>query len=167
VGIMGHYIDSLPERARDRVIEAQQWCVASVVGPGGARCLVGHAEDWHAVSAEGAWRRWMEGEVGGDDLAGVEQVELLCRPELFAFRRAIPADLTSYRERLLRWGASSEGRIGARFDRLCARHGVRQAVRLVKARAGKAISYQLSAIGRHNTGPASEWVPTPCTFCGS
>lgn len=155
MGIMGRYIDSLPEHARDRLIEAQQWCVASVVGPGGARCLVGHAEDWHAVSAEGAWRRWMDGENGGaHDLAGAGQVEMLCRPELFAFRRAVPDDLPAYRERLLRWGASSEGRIGARFDRLCARRGVRQAVRLVKARAGgelPAARYQLPAMAGSGT----------------
>jgi len=135
MGVLGRYIDGLPPHARDRVIQAQDWCVAAVNGPRGSRCLVGHAEDWRAVAADdGWWARWVDA-----DAPAVEaEVDSLCRPELFAFRRAQPADLPVYRQRLRRWGADSESRIGARFDRLCARRGVPGAIRTVKRRAGRA-----------------------------
>ncbi|HEX2081009.1 MAG TPA: hypothetical protein VHG08_25115 [Longimicrobium sp.] len=138
MGLMGRYIDGLPAHARDRVIQAQDWCVAAVSGPHGARCLVGHAEDWQALQDDaGLWRRWMDGQAPAPEALWATDVEALCRPELFAFRRAQPADLAVYRERLRRWGAESECLIGVRFDRLCARRGVPAATRLVKRRAGR------------------------------
>ncbi len=138
MGLMGRYIDGLPAHARDRVIQAQDWCVATVSGAHGARCLVGHAEDWQAMQDDaGSWRRWMDGEGPVPEALWATDVEMLCRPELFAFRRARPVDLAVYRERLRRWGPESESFIGARFDRLCARRGVAAAIRLVKRRAGR------------------------------
>jgi hypothetical protein len=129
---MGRYIDVLPPGARDRLITAQEWCVAGVLGQGGGRCLIGHAEDWRALAVDDrAWRSWME--EGGSEGAA----DAAWRPELFAFRRACPADVDVYRARVSRWGLASEGRIGARFDRLCARRGIAAAVRLVKRRAGR------------------------------
>lgn len=134
MGVMGRYVDALPADARDRLITAQDWCVAGVLGPAGGRCLVGHAEDWRALAVDpAAWRSWMDGETAGMEGPGAAA----CRPELFAFRRAHPGDLAVYRARVARWGLASEGRIGARFDRLCARRGVAAAVRLVKRRAGR------------------------------
>ena len=151
MGLMGRYIDGLPADARDRLIQAQDWCVASVRGPDGARCLVGHAEDWQEMAVDDAtWRRWMDDEAGGPALsapdapARASDLDLLCRPELFAFRRARPADLGVYRARLLRWGAASESRIGARFDRLFVRRGAADAVRMVKRRAGRAFAPDLA-----------------------
>lgn len=129
---LGSYIDSLPEHARDRIIEAQAWCVAEVAGEGGGRCLVGHAEDWSRMDAAAAarWREWRPA-------AGATELDWHCAPQLFAFRGSRPADLAAYRARLLRWGLASEAEIGARFDRLCARRGTAGAVRLVKRRAGR------------------------------
>lgn len=148
MGLLGQYIDMLPETGRDRLIEAQEWCVADVLGPAGSRCLVGHAEDWRPFAAEpGWWRRWMDGEAGGADspVAAAGDVETACSPELFAFRRSRPDDLKTYRSRIGRWGLSSEHRIGSRFDRLCARRGAGAAVRLVKARAARAFRPSLEA----------------------
>ena len=137
MGLMGRYIDGLPPHARDRLIQAQDWCVASVRGPDGSRCLVGHAEDWEELAQDaGWWGRWMDG-ARSDGRPRADDLETLCRPELFAFRRARPADLPVYRERVRRWGAESECRIGARFDRLCARRGLAGATHTVKRRAGR------------------------------
>jgi hypothetical protein len=132
MGMMSQYIDMLPDGAKDRVIRAQDWCVAAVLGPGRERCLVGHAEDWRPleVAAE-EWRGWLDAVVPAS-------VGAAFSPELFAFRRALPADPAAYRARVERWGLASESRIGARFDRLCARRGVAGAVRLVKRRAARA-----------------------------
>lgn len=146
MGLMGRYIDQLPDAGKDRLIRAQDWCLAEVVGPQGSRCLVGHAEDWQPLAAaDGAWRGWL-GETGGPDAAPplpapAREVEVACSPFLFAFRRARPADLGVYRARIARWGLESECRIGARFDRLCTRRGHAEAVRLVKARASRAFAY--------------------------
>jgi hypothetical protein len=146
---MGRYIDGLPAEARDRLIQAQDWCVGSVREADGSRCLVGHAEDWEALAVEDtAWRSWMDAGpalAAPDAPAPASDLDLLCHPELFAFRRARPADLGVYRARLLRWGAASESRIGARFDRLCARYGVPGAVRVVKRRAGRAFAVDVAA----------------------
>jgi hypothetical protein len=148
MGLMGRYIDALSAEARDRLIQAQDWCVAGVRMPGGARCLVGHAEDWEELAVDGtAWRGWLDETRAAAPSAPASDVDLLCRPELFAFRRARPADLAVYRDRLLRWGTASESRIGARFDRLCARHGVDGAVRIVKRRAGRAFAVDVTAGG--------------------
>jgi hypothetical protein len=46
MGLLGRYIDSLPDAARDRIIEAQDWGMGSLVDSTGSRCLLGHAEDW-------------------------------------------------------------------------------------------------------------------------
>lgn len=138
MGLIGRYIDGLPPHARDRLIQAQDWCVASVRGPDGSRCLVGHAEDWEELAADaGWWGRWVDGSRNEGCPRAQGEVETLCRPELFAFRRARPADLRIYRDRVRRWGAESECRIGARFDRLCARRGLSGAIRAVKRRAGR------------------------------
>lgn len=143
MGIMGRYIDQLPDGAKDRLIRAQDWCLAELTGPDGARCLVGHAEDWHPLAVEAAaWRGWMDGETGGLEngggLVAESEMETACSPYLFAFRRARPADMDVYRERIRRWGLASEARIGSRFDRLCTRRGVEGAMRLAKARAARA-----------------------------
>lgn len=152
MGLMGRYIDALPAEARDRIIQAQDWCVAAVGGGGGGRCLVGHAEDWRALDAdEGAWRGWMD----GARTAALTRIDALCHPLLFAFRRARPGDLPLYRERLRHWGTDSEARIGARFDRLCARRGVAGAVRLAKARAGRDFA---PALGQRASSPARQAV---------
>ena len=145
MGILGRYIDQLPDGAKDRVIRAQDWCLAELTGPDGGRCLVGHAEDWQPLAVEaGAWRGWMDEETGGLESGGgpapAPEVELACSPFLFAFRRARPAHLKVYRERIARWGLASEARIGSRFDRLCTRLGVPGATRLLKARAGRAFA---------------------------
>jgi hypothetical protein len=138
MGVIGRYIDRLPDGARDRVIRAQEWCVAAVLGSGRERCLVGHAEDWRAFDvAEEGWRGWLDSAAAGPDERGLVAIEPEFRPELFAFRRALPADPAAYRARVERWGLASESRIGARFDRLCARRGVAGAVRLVKRRAAR------------------------------
>lgn len=135
MGMLGRYLDSLPVRGRDRLIAAQDWCVAGVIGPGEARCLVGHAEDWRPWAAPAA--RHLSAPDPVDRPRPWDEVALLCRPALFAFRCARPADLAAYRRRLRRWGVDSEGRIGGHFDRLCIRVGVTRAVRLVKARAAR------------------------------
>lgn len=142
MGIMGRYIDQLSDAAKDRLIRAQDWCVAELVGPDGGRCLVGHAEDWHALAVDAAaWRGWMDGETGGPGadrgLVAETELEMACSPSLFAFRRARPADLDAYRARIRRWGLASEARIGSRFDRLRTRRGTGGATRLVKARAAR------------------------------
>jgi hypothetical protein len=46
MGLLGRYIDALPEHARDRIIEAQQWGMGTLVDAEGNRCLLGHVEDW-------------------------------------------------------------------------------------------------------------------------
>jgi hypothetical protein len=157
MGLLGRYMDGLPPHARDRVIQAQDWCVAAVDGPGGARCLVGHAEDWRSLAADdGWWTRWVKADASCPSAARREtEVEILCRPELFAFRRARPADLAVYRHRLRAWGADSEARIGARFDRLCARRGVAGAVRTVKRRAGRAFAPDVVAAEVNAARPVS------------
>lgn len=154
MGVVGRYIDALPAEARDRLIQAQDWCVSSVRMPDGARCLVGHAEQWEALAVEDtAWRGWLDG--AAPDVPASD-VDLLCRPELFAFRRARPADLEAYRDRLLRWGTVSECRIGARFDGLCARYGVDGAVRMAKRRAGRAFVIDVGAVGVDADRPVAE-----------
>jgi hypothetical protein len=135
--MIGRYIDMLPDGARDRVIRAQEWCIAAVLGPDRERCLVGHAEDWRAFEVAVGWRGWMDAAADGADEPGLVAVAAEFRPELFAFRRALPADPAVYRARIERWGPASESRIGARFDRLCVRRGVAGAVRLVKRRAAR------------------------------
>jgi hypothetical protein len=46
MGLLARYIDSLPDTPRDRIIEAQSWSMGALVDATGARCLLGHAEDW-------------------------------------------------------------------------------------------------------------------------
>jgi hypothetical protein len=46
MGLLGRYIDALPDLARDRIIEAQLWGMGALVDAEGNRCLLGHAEDW-------------------------------------------------------------------------------------------------------------------------
>jgi hypothetical protein len=134
MGLIGRYIDALPGDARDRVITAQDWCVAGVLGPNGSRCLIGHAEDWRELAVgPGAWRSRMAAVTAAGPRPA--DADLACSEVHFAFRRARPAAMELYRGRVRRWGLASEGRIGARFDRLCARRGIPGAVRLVKARA--------------------------------
>lgn len=142
MGMMGRYVDALPDRAKDRIIEAQEWCVCDVVSESRARCLIGHAEDWHRLDQPAAWwRRALLRASHGDeseDAADAEQgLAFAYTAEFFAFRRARPADLAVYRARVRRWGLASESRIGSRFDRLCGRRGVATAARLVKLRAAR------------------------------
>jgi hypothetical protein len=49
MGLIGRYIDALPDEARDRVIEAQAGCSAVGIA-GSARCLRGHAEDFYLAA---------------------------------------------------------------------------------------------------------------------
>lgn len=156
MGLMGRYIDGLPPHARDRLLEAQDWCVASLRGPHGSRCLVGHAEDWRELASDaGWWGRWVD-----EPAPGAEgEKDTLCHPQLFAFRRARPADLPVYRDRLRRWGAESECRIGARFDRLCARRGVAGAVRAVKRRAGRDFAFPAARPQRARAAPGAFCTP--------
>lgn len=150
MGQLGRYVDGLPSRARDRVIQAQEWCLAEVLGSDGSKCLIGHAEDWRPYPLEAScWRPGTEAGCGptafprGSVLE--PELETLCRPELFAFRRARPHDLDVYCERLRAWGLSSESRIGSRFDRLCARFGAERAVRLLKHRAARRHRLEVAA----------------------
>jgi len=46
MGLIGRFIDALPDHARDRIIEGQGWGMGTLVDPQGNRCLLGHAEDW-------------------------------------------------------------------------------------------------------------------------
>lgn len=46
MGLLGRYLDSLPDEARDRIIEAQDWGIGALVDAEGNRCVLGHAEDW-------------------------------------------------------------------------------------------------------------------------
>jgi len=160
MGMMGRYIDALPDRAKDRIIEAQDWCICDVVNDTHARCLIGHAEDWHRLEQPAAWwRRALlrapcadEGVEGGGSEPGLE---FAYSAEFFAFRRARPADLAIYRARVQRWGLASESRIGSRFDRLCGRRGMAAAARLVKQRAARSVPLALPA-----AEPVSERSPT-------
>lgn len=139
MGLLGRYIDSLPAPARDRIIEAQDWCIAEVVGDDGRRCLVGHAEGWARLEVgPTAWRRWVDGLVdddGAPDPIAASDIEMACRPELFEFRRAQPLDLDLYRDRVSQLGLEGESRIGSHFDRLWIRRGGAAAVAMVKRRA--------------------------------
>jgi hypothetical protein len=140
MGVLGRYIDSLSDAARDRVIEAQIWCAGDVLASRGeGRCLLGHAEDWVPLAVQATvWQRWMDGETGGAELArAVGSPAPAGLPGYFAFRRAYPVDMGAYLARMERWGIRSEGRIGAHFDRLCARAGTAEAVRRLKARAAR------------------------------
>lgn len=158
--MMGAYIDALPVSAKDRLIEAQEWCIAEVLGPGRARCLVGHAEDWRAVQEAGGGRSgWLESALAAARCGGVGAPIDEFSPELFAFRGAMPGDGDVYRTRITRWGLSSECRIGSRFDRLCARRGVAKAVALVKSRAARefaptsGVGYPADAVRRTRCTP--------------
>lgn len=56
MGIVGDYLDRLPDELRDRVIRAQGWRTNVFVDRGsGERCLIGHAE------GDDAGREWIEG----------------------------------------------------------------------------------------------------------
>lgn len=46
MGLIGRYIAALSDEALDRVLEAQSWRAGLSVDDAGARCLVGHAEDY-------------------------------------------------------------------------------------------------------------------------
>jgi hypothetical protein len=46
MGLLARYIDALPDHAKDRIIEAQDWGLGALVDADGKRCLLGHAEDW-------------------------------------------------------------------------------------------------------------------------
>ena len=45
MGLLGRSIDEMPISAKDRIIVAQDWCSAGYTR-NGARCLIGHADDW-------------------------------------------------------------------------------------------------------------------------
>jgi hypothetical protein len=71
MGLIGRYLDSLPDRARDRVIEGQEWGMGTLVDAEGKRCLLGHAEDWtyagslfRNFSADPEMQRWRVGRFG-------------------------------------------------------------------------------------------------------
>lgn len=48
MGAMGRFLDRVPDDARDRVIQAQDWTTSGsdFIDAQGCRCMVGHAEDW-------------------------------------------------------------------------------------------------------------------------
>jgi hypothetical protein len=155
MGLLGRYIDGLSDRARDRLLEAQDWCVAELVGPDGARCLVGHAEDWRSLPAGAPWWRGRPPVRGGSPPEDWDQdVVTACSACLFAFRGARPGDLRAYRARVARWGLSGEALLGERFDRLLARRGRAAGVRLVKARAAARVASGRVGARRVVPGPA-------------
>jgi hypothetical protein len=138
MGVLGRYIDLLPDEAKDRIIEAQDWCVADVIGDRRARCLIGHAEDWQKNQACGDWwsaETWAK--LTKECSAADHEILYACSREFFAFRRMQPLDFDVYRRRVTEWGLASESRIGSRFDRLAARRGMANAVRLAKQRAAR------------------------------
>lgn len=45
MGIIGRYIDGLPDFKKDRIIEAQNWCTNALRQLDGSRCLVGNVEN--------------------------------------------------------------------------------------------------------------------------
>lgn len=67
MGAIGKYLDALPDEARDRVLTAQDWCVKDFYDEAGARCLVGHAEDWADGTARARNVRFLlwEQNIGG------------------------------------------------------------------------------------------------------
>lgn len=154
MGMMGRYIDALPEHAKDRIIEAQNWCVCDVVSDTHARCLIGHAEDWQRLEPPATWwrRALFQAHHSEEGAAGAEpELGFACSAEFFAFRRARPADLAIYRTRVERWGLASESRIGSRFDRLCGRRGIAAATRLIKQRAARSVPLTLPAPAAERT----------------
>jgi hypothetical protein len=65
MGLLGRYVDALPEHARDRIIEAQFWGMGTLVDAQGNRCLLGHAENWQYAgslfrnrAADAELQRW-------------------------------------------------------------------------------------------------------------
>lgn len=46
MGQIARYIDWLPDEAKDRIIEAQDWCRGTYVTSDGRRCMLGWAEGW-------------------------------------------------------------------------------------------------------------------------
>jgi hypothetical protein len=50
--MLGRYLDALPARARERIGVAQAWCMTDYTAAEGARCLLGHAEDWKRTEEE-------------------------------------------------------------------------------------------------------------------
>lgn len=46
MGLLGRYLDHLPDHARDRIIEAQGWGMGALVDSQANRCVLGHAENW-------------------------------------------------------------------------------------------------------------------------
>jgi hypothetical protein len=71
MGLIARYIDALPDHSRDRVIEAQEWGIGTLVDEGGNRCLLGHAEDWvyagslfRNFAGDPAMQRWRVLEFG-------------------------------------------------------------------------------------------------------
>lgn len=117
MGLIGKYLDALPDHARDRVIEAQDWCFGWAVMESG-RCLVGHAEDWEGAEMD-------------DD--GMAQLQKWRDHETREIRQRVEARFNGVRH--LRHYAHYQ-HVAQRFDKMAARLGVEEAVRLVKARAG-------------------------------
>jgi len=71
MGMLGRYIDALPDEARDRIIEAQHWGMGTLVDAHGNRCLIGHAEDWRYAGSllrnragDAALQRWRVEDLG-------------------------------------------------------------------------------------------------------
>jgi hypothetical protein len=47
VAMLGRYIDALPDEALERIRTASSWRTHGYVDASGARCLLGHAENWY------------------------------------------------------------------------------------------------------------------------
>lgn len=45
--MLGRYIDALPTDALQRIRNAANWKTRGYADKSGARCLLGHAEDWY------------------------------------------------------------------------------------------------------------------------
>jgi hypothetical protein len=47
MAMLGRYIDALPIEALERIRASNSWRTHGYVGADGARCLLGHAENWY------------------------------------------------------------------------------------------------------------------------
>lgn len=51
MGYVRRYLEACTDEMLDRVLTAQEWCSLGFVNDDGARCLLGHAEDWRLPGA--------------------------------------------------------------------------------------------------------------------
>jgi len=86
MGMLGRYIDALPDQARDRIIEAQRWGMGALVDAHGNRCLIGHAEDWRYAGSlfrnsagDASLQRWRVENLGSTSHLEIgKRFDMLC-----------------------------------------------------------------------------------------